>query len=40
MSKPETTPVPELVGKLYEEVKDDTDLLGRFTLILGEYGGR
>lgn len=36
MSKPETTPVPELVGKLYEEVKDDTELLGRFTLILGD----
>ena len=31
-----TTPVPELVGKQYEEVKDDTQLLGRFTLVEGK----
>ena len=32
----ETTLVPELVGKVYEEIKDDTDLLGRFTLVEGD----
>lgn len=32
----ETYPVPDLVGKVYEEVKDDTELLGRFTLVEGD----
>ncbi|MCI8688137.1 MAG: Stk1 family PASTA domain-containing Ser/Thr kinase [Lawsonibacter sp.] len=32
----ETTSVPDLVGKVYEEVKGDTELLGRFTLVEGE----
>ena len=32
----ETTLVPNLIGKVYEEVKDDTDLLGRFTLAEGD----
>lgn len=30
-----TYPVPNLVGQLYDEVKDDTQLLGRFTLVEG-----
>ena len=33
----DTYTVPTLVGKLYENVKDDTDLLGEhFTVVLGE----
>ena len=32
----ETYPVPDLLGKSYEQVQQDTDLLGRFTLVLGE----
>ena len=32
----DTTPVPNLVGKVYEDVKGDSELLGRFTLIEGE----
>lgn len=38
MLKPNVTdPVPNLVGKLYEEVKDDTELLGEnFVLVQGE----
>lgn len=32
-----TYTVPTLVGKLYEDVKDDTDLLGEhFTVVLGD----
>ena len=32
----DTTPVPNLVGKVYEDVKGDSELLGRFTLSEGE----
>ena len=32
----ETYPVPDLVGKNYEEVLQDEELLGRFTVVLGE----
>ncbi len=35
-SKAETYPVPNLVGQLYEEIKDNTELLGRFTLVQGD----
>lgn len=31
-----TYPVPDLTGKVYEEIKDDRELLGRFTLVEGE----
>ena len=31
-----TYPVPNLTGKIYEEIKDDRELLGRFTLVEGE----
>ena len=34
-SKPETTVVPDLMGKVFEEIQDDTELLGRFTLVEG-----
>jgi len=33
---PESFPVPDLTGKIYEEIVDDTELLGRFTVKLGE----
>jgi len=33
---PETYSVPGLTGKLYEDVLSDAELLGRFTLALGE----
>ncbi len=33
---PETYPVPKLTGMLYEEVLEDAELLGRFTVALGE----
>ena len=36
LSKPETYVVPDLVDKVYEEIKDDTELLGRFKLVQGE----
>lgn len=36
LAPPATRPVPELVGRLYEEVKDDTELLAGFTLIEGD----
>ncbi|MCI9155597.1 MAG: Stk1 family PASTA domain-containing Ser/Thr kinase [Lawsonibacter sp.] len=36
LAKPVTYPVPNLVGKLYEDVKDNTELLGRFQLVEGE----
>ncbi|WP_160663055.1 Stk1 family PASTA domain-containing Ser/Thr kinase [Colidextribacter sp. OB.20] len=35
-SPSETYPVPNLIGQVYEEIKDDTDLLGRYTLVEGE----
>lgn len=35
-SKAETYPVPNLVGQVYEEIKDNSELLGRFTLIQGD----
>ena len=35
-SPPVTYTVPDLTGKVYEEIKDNADLLGRFTLIKGE----
>ena len=31
-----TYSVPNLVGQMYEEVKDDAELLGRFTLVEGD----
>ena len=31
-----TTSVPNVVGKMYEEVKNDTQLLGEFTLVEGD----
>ena len=36
MAPPATHAVPSLVGKLYDEVKDDTELLAGFTLIEGD----
>ena len=33
---PETYVVPQLVGQNYEEVVEDSELLGRFTLVLGD----
>ncbi|MEY8402328.1 Stk1 family PASTA domain-containing Ser/Thr kinase [Oscillospiraceae bacterium 44-34] len=36
MTPAEMYPVPDLTGRVYEEIKDDTDLLGRFTLVEGE----
>ncbi len=35
-SPSKTYPVPDLIGEVYEDVKDNTDLLGRFTLVEGE----
>ncbi len=32
----ETYPVPNLVGRIYDEIKDDTDLLGRFNVVVEE----
>lgn len=31
-----TYPVPNLIGEVYEEIKDNTELLGRYTLVEGE----
>ena len=36
MAPAKTYPVPDLIGKVYEEIKDDTELLGRYTLVEGE----
>lgn len=36
LAPPATHIVPKLVGELYDEVKDDTELLAGFTLIEGE----
>ncbi|MGO5021916.1 Stk1 family PASTA domain-containing Ser/Thr kinase [Lawsonibacter sp. LCP25S3_G6] len=37
LEPPETYSVPKLVGKMYEDVKDDTALLGEhFTVVLGD----
>lgn len=36
LAPPETHTVPDLVGKVYEEIKDDTELLAGFTLIEGD----
>ena len=37
LEPPETHTVPNLVGKMYEDVKDDADLLGEnFTIVLGD----
>ena len=36
LAKPVTYPVPNVVGRLYEQAKGDSDLLGRFTLVEGE----
>lgn len=36
MAPAKTYPVPDLLGKVYEEIKDDTELLGRYTLVEGE----
>ena len=36
LEQPETYPVPTLVGRLYEDVKGDNELLGRFKLVEGE----
>ena len=36
LAPPETHEVPDLVGKVYEEIKDDTELLAGFTLIEGD----
>ncbi|MCI9293813.1 MAG: Stk1 family PASTA domain-containing Ser/Thr kinase [Lawsonibacter sp.] len=33
---PTTYPVPDVMGQLYDEVKDDSELLGRFRLVKGE----
>ena len=33
---PVTYPVPNVVGELYDDVKDDSELLGRFKLVKGE----
>lgn len=32
----ETYPVPDLVGQIYDEIKDDADLLGRFKVVVEE----
>ena len=37
LAPPATYTVPSLVGKLYEDVRDDTDLLGEhFTVVMGD----
>lgn len=36
MAPAKTYPVPDLLGKVYEEIKDDTELLGRYALVEGE----
>ena len=36
LAPPETHTVPDLVGQVYEEIKDDTELLAGFTLIEGD----
>ncbi len=36
LAPPETHTVPSLVGRVYEEIKDDTELLAGFTLIEGD----
>ena len=37
LEPPESYSVPSLVGKMYEDVKDNTDLLGEhFTIVLGD----
>ena len=37
LAAPVTYTVPDLVGKLYEDVRDDTDLLGEhFTIVMGD----
>ena len=36
LAPPETHTVPDLVGEVYEEIKDDTELLAGFTLIEGD----
>ena len=36
LTPPETYPVPDLVGKTLDEVKADSELLGRFKLVEGE----
>ena len=36
LAPPETHEVPDLVGKVYEEIKDNTELLAGFTLIEGD----
>ena len=36
LAPPETHEVPDLVGRVYEEIKDDTELLAGFTLIEGD----
>ena len=36
LAPPETHEVPDLIGKVYEEIKDDTELLAGFTLIEGD----
>ena len=36
LEQPETYLVPTLVGRLYEDVKGDNELLGRFKLVEGE----
>ena len=37
LAPPVTYTVPDLVGKLYEDVRDDTDLLGEhFTIVMGD----
>jgi serine/threonine-protein kinase len=36
LALPVTYPVPKVVGEVYDQIKDDMDLLGRFTLVEGE----
>lgn len=36
MAPPKTHTVPDLVGEIYEEIKDDTELLAGFTLVEGD----
>ena len=36
LTPPKTDEVPNLIGKVYEEIKNDTELLGRFTLVAGD----
>ncbi len=36
LAPPETHEVPDLVGRVYEEIKDNTELLAGFTLIEGD----